>query len=64
VCRRRKHYAIRTEQAYVSWSTRYIRFRQLRHPRQMGTAEVEAFLTKSQPGYKKGAQAKRLRSLA
>jgi site-specific recombinase XerD len=42
---RRKHYAIRTEEAYVSWITRYIRFHQLRHPQDLGIAEIEAFLT-------------------
>lgn len=39
------HYSLRTEQAYVFWVRRFIRFHQLRHPRQMGAAEVEAFLT-------------------
>ena len=38
-------YSLRTEQAYVFWIRRFIRFHQLRHPRQMGPAEVEAFLT-------------------
>jgi integron integrase len=39
------HYSLRTEQAYVFWVRRFIRFHRLRHPRQMGAAEVEAFLT-------------------
>jgi hypothetical protein len=47
---RRKRYAIRTEEAYMSRSTRYIRFHQLRHPQELGTAEVEAFLTKGSSG--------------
>lgn len=42
---RLKHYAIRTEEAYVDWISRYIHFHQNRHPREMGVAEVEAFLT-------------------
>ena len=42
---RRKHYSIRTEEAYVSWITRYVRFHQLRHPQELGGAEIEAFLT-------------------
>jgi site-specific recombinase XerD len=29
----------------VSWITRYIRFHQLRHPHDLGAAEIEAFLT-------------------
>lgn len=42
---RAKHYSYRTEQAYVFWIVRFIRFHQLRHPDNMGTPEVEAFLT-------------------
>ncbi len=40
-----KHYSIRTEQAYVNWIKRFILFHNKRHPRQMGSAEIEAFLT-------------------
>jgi integron integrase len=39
------HYSLRTEQAYVHWTKTFIRFHQMRHPRDMGGAEVEAFLT-------------------
>jgi integrase len=39
------HYSLRTEQAYVFWVRRFIRFHRLRHPRSMGSSEVEAFLT-------------------
>ena len=42
---RRLHYSIRTEQAYVYWVRWFIRFSGLRHPREMGAPEVEAFLT-------------------
>jgi hypothetical protein len=42
---RLKHYSIRTEQAYVDWVRRFIRFHKLRHPADMGAQEVEAFLT-------------------
>jgi len=42
---RRKHYSIRTEEAYVDWIKRFIRFHDLRHPAEMGAPEVEAFLT-------------------
>src|SRR4030095_340796 len=38
------HYSLRTEQAYLFWVRRFIRFHRLRHPRSMGSAEVEAFL--------------------
>ena len=40
-----KHYSIRTEEAYVSWIKRYILFHNKRHPLQMGSPEIEAFLT-------------------
>ena len=42
---RLKHLAYRTEQSYVSWVKRYILFHHKRHPREMGPAEVRAFLT-------------------
>jgi len=41
---RLKNYSIRTEQAYVAWAERYIRFHKLRHPQEMGAPEIEAFL--------------------
>jgi integron integrase len=40
-----KHYSIRTEQAYTGWIKRYIFFHGKRHPKEMGAAEIEAFLT-------------------
>ncbi len=40
-----KHYSIRTEQAYVQWVKRYLFFHGMRHPKEMGKPEVEAFLT-------------------
>ena len=42
---RLKHYSIRTEQAYVDWIKRYILFHNRRHPNEMGSQEIEAFLT-------------------
>jgi len=42
---RLKHCSIRTEEAYVNWVKRYIYFHGVRHPAEMGAAEVEAFLT-------------------
>jgi len=41
---RRKHYSIRTEEAYVDWIKRYIFFHQKRHPAEMGGPEMEQFL--------------------
>jgi integron integrase len=42
---RRKHYSLRTEEAYVGWIKRFVLFHDKRHPREMGLPEVEAFLT-------------------
>ncbi|SFN95685.1 integron integrase [Formivibrio citricus] len=39
------HYSIRTEESYLLWVRRFILFHDKRHPRDMGAAEVEAFLT-------------------
>jgi integron integrase len=39
-----KHYSYRTEQTYVDWIKRYIIFHKKRHPKEMGTPEIEAFL--------------------
>jgi integron integrase len=38
------HYSLRTEKTYVYWVRTFIRFHRLRHPAQMGRAEIEAFL--------------------
>jgi integron integrase len=40
-----RHYSLRTEEAYVHWIVRFIRFHRLRHPLEMGAAEINAFLT-------------------
>lgn len=42
---RRKHYSIRTEQAYLHWVKAFVRYHGLKHPASMGAAEVESFLT-------------------
>ncbi len=42
---RLRHYSIRTEAAYSDWVRRFVLFHGKRHPREMGQAEVEAFLT-------------------
>jgi integron integrase len=42
---RAKHYSPRTEEAYVTWVRRYVRYYRRRHPREMGAAQVRAFLT-------------------
>src|SRR3989442_12901742 len=42
---RTKHYSPRTEEAYVGWVRRFVRFHGLRHPAELGGAEVERFLS-------------------
>lgn len=39
-----RHYARRTVATYEHWLRRFLRFHHLRHPREMGSAEVNAFL--------------------
>ena len=41
---RRKHYSIRTEEAYVDWIKRYIFFHHKRHPAEMSEPEIVQFL--------------------
>src|SRR5512147_1396657 len=42
---RRRNYNRRTEQSYWFWIRWFIRHNGVRHPAQMGAAEVEAFLS-------------------
>jgi hypothetical protein len=42
---RLNRYSPRTEQAYIDWIKRYIRFHGIRHPQEMGADEVKAFLS-------------------
>src|SRR5438552_13510781 len=45
---RAKHYSIRTEQAYVDWTRRFILFHNKRHPDEMGEKEISVFSAISQ----------------
>jgi len=40
-----RHYARRTVATYEQWLRRFLRFHGMRHPREMGSEEVNAFLT-------------------
>ena len=42
---RKKHYSIRTEQAYVDWVRRYILFHKKHHPKDMGEKEISQFIS-------------------
>ncbi len=40
-----RQYSIRTEEAYVGWTRKFILFHGTRHPAEMGEPEVNSFLT-------------------
>ncbi len=40
-----RHYSIRTEQAYISWVKRYIRYHGWQHPKDLSEVHVADFLT-------------------
>ncbi|MDQ3950753.1 MAG: integron integrase [Gemmatimonadota bacterium] len=42
---RARHYSDRTEATYVAWVRRFIAFHDGRHPRELGEAQIGAFLT-------------------
>ena len=42
---RKRHYSYRTEKQYVGWIRRFIHFHGTRHPAELGSAEVEAYLS-------------------
>ena len=40
-----RHYSHRTEEAYVGWIRRFVRYHGLRHPSELGEPEIERFLS-------------------
>lgn len=42
---RKRHYSLRTEKSYVAWCRRFVIFHGMKHPREMGAPEIEAFLS-------------------
>lgn len=42
---RLRRYARRTEEAYVGWTRKFIRYHRGRHPRELGDVEVRAYLS-------------------
>lgn len=42
---RLRHYSYQTEKIYIYWIRQYIYFHHITHPKDLGAAEVEAFLT-------------------
>ncbi len=42
---RLKHYSYRNEQIYIDWIKQYLLYHDTKHPREMGTQEIQDFLT-------------------
>ena len=42
---RARRMSLRTEQAYLHWIRRFVAFHDRKHPRELGAADVEAFLS-------------------
>jgi len=42
---RKKHYSIRTEQAYTDWIKRFILYHGKKHPRDMGESEISKYIS-------------------
>lgn len=42
---RLRHLSLRTEQAYIAWIRRYIRYHGIRHPNDLGEPDIVAFLS-------------------
>ena len=42
---RTRHYSRRTEEAYVGWVKRYVRFHGMRYPGELGEPELSRFLS-------------------
>src|SRR5262245_46046440 len=40
-----RHYSRRTEEAYVAWVRRFVKFCGMRHPRELGMGDVSRFLS-------------------
>jgi integron integrase len=40
-----RHYSTRTEEAYIGWVRRFVRFCGMRHPRELGPSDVTRFLS-------------------
>ena len=50
-----RHLSFQTERAYLGWIRRFVAFHDRRHPRDLGAADVEAFLTHLAVGRKVSA---------
>ncbi len=42
---RARHYSVHTEESYVAWVRRFVRFNAMRHPAELGAEEINRFVT-------------------
>jgi Phage integrase, N-terminal SAM-like domain len=42
---RSRHYSPRTEESYIAWIRRYVRFHGMRHPAELGGQDINRFLS-------------------
>ena len=42
---RKKHYSIRTEQAYTDWIKKFILYHKKKHPKDMGESEISKYIS-------------------
>jgi hypothetical protein len=42
---RKRHYSVRTEQAYTDWIRQFILFHKKQHPKDMGKKEISQFIS-------------------
>ena len=42
---RKKHYSIRTEQAYTDWIKRFVLYHGKKHPKDMGESEISKYIS-------------------
>jgi len=52
---RKRHYSIRTEEAYINWIKQFIIFHGKRHPTELGEKEIAAFISHLATGRKVAA---------
>jgi len=62
-CLRVRHYSLRTEEAYLHWMRHFILHHGKRHPRDLGAAEVEVFLSHLATGVRVSASSSRVRRI-
>ena len=54
-----RHYSVRTEESYVAWVRRFVRFHEMRHPRELGVGDINRFLAALAEGGRLSASTQR-----